>query len=792
MRETFAVDDNEEFELYERESYRSESHIVPDKPCALDFFCASAVSFFVVVLHWFWHYPSFHIALCRDFCVAAGLRPPETVSPGVWRVVIHHCLEFFPFERVASVLSVAGWVSSGISTFLMYFFLREILAVHNRQYDSFRLWRVWLAPAASAVGALLFQLSDPVWSAFDFLSPVSSGLLLEIASIFLVARYFRLGKSWRFFVAMLLFGLVAGDSILCLALTILVLFLLKFSESAVFDHNAEIAAVHNEPIPYALSCIFCFIGFMISSIVSAFSFSDFGGIDAGGYSSVMLPVLFLAKYVFSLFSFANIWGLLASAVVFIIPFALSVWFVRAELDDETNTSSGIPVILSVALLIAITQLAGFNLTWCWTWTGHVAVKSSEFLCVCILLSSCAVSLILAELFFRFCVRHFDDGENVVRANGKPAIFACTAVFLALALTVPGRYTGMRREMIAVIGEYVREVVFEAGDSGFFISNGALDDAVELEAYSKGRSIKAISMMSGQSAFEKSVRTRGAETEEENASMQAGAITILEQWKKDNPEKLRNVALQEGFVVWQREHEAIPSCSGVLARPGGFEPGIREKGIATTKKLASRIIALCEKSVFMISGDDYLNDKILYIMWNMLRMANLRAAEADKAGDYETAKAEIAFAEELERLHPSLKIIKEELIKTGRLMLKRLTPRQNLKLALESADFSSAKPFAEIVLKSTPDDPDANFAMAMYYMLQKVYSLSAEYLEKCVQVKPEQPAFLNNLSLSYLMLGQLEKAKIFADKAQAVYPQSPQIADTVRQVELAITNNASGK
>lgn len=786
MQDRAVVYDNEEIELYERERYRSESHVIPDKPYFFDFVWASLVSVVVATLHWIWHYPAFHIALYHDFAIAAGIRPPETISPGVWRSAIHGILSVFPFDNIVSLLAIAGWAASAVTAFLLYFFIRETLAVHSRQYNGFRPWRRRLAPAASAVGVLLFLLADPVWTAFDVLSPIAFNLFLVVLAAFLMTRFLRLGKSWRLFASMFLFGFAAGESILCLGLMVMSVIFLKFSEVNVIDDNADIAAAHSDPTPYGHSGIFCFIGFLISSIISANFFSAFGGMDAGGYSSIMLAVLFLAKYFFSIFSLANIWGLLVCAVTFIVPFVLAVWFIRAELDDETKPSFGIPIILSVAFLIALTQLTCFPFAWCWTWNGHVTVKSSEFLCICSLLSSIAAALILGELFFRFCVRHYETGETKVRAGGKPLVFAGTAVLLALLLTVPGRYKGMQRETADIIHEYVREVVYEADDAEFLISNGALDDAVEFKAYTEGRKIKAISMMSGQSTFEKYVRSRGASSEEERTSMEAGAITILENWKNDSPETLNKVALQEGFVVWQRKHLPMPSNSGLLARPGGFMVGKREIGIAATRKLAGRIVDLCGKSVFNRGGDELLNDKLLYIMWNMIRMANLRAKEADKAGDYEGVKEEIAFAERLEKLHPSLEIIKEELIKTGRLMLKRLTPRQNLQLALESADFSSAKSFAEIVIKSDPGNPDANFALAMYYMSQEVYSLTAEYLEKCVRVKPRQPAFLNNLALAYLMLGQLEKAEIFARKALDVYPESPEVADTFYQVELAIS------
>lgn len=43
--------------------------------------------------------------------------------------------------------------------------------------------------------------------------------------------------------------------------------------------------------------------------------------------------------------------------------------------------------------------------------------------------------------------------------------------------------------------------------------------------------------------------------------------------------------------WQRDKKPMPECSGLVARPAGFAPGVAERGAAAARDLAGRVLAL---------------------------------------------------------------------------------------------------------------------------------------------------------------------------------------------------------
>ena len=53
-------------------------------------------------------------ALWRDLTVAAGIAPPQTIFPGVWRVVAHALLSFVGPGGIAFTLTVLGSIVGGL------------------------------------------------------------------------------------------------------------------------------------------------------------------------------------------------------------------------------------------------------------------------------------------------------------------------------------------------------------------------------------------------------------------------------------------------------------------------------------------------------------------------------------------------------------------------------------------------------------------------------------------------------------------------------------------------------
>ena len=123
----------------------------------------------------------------------------------------------------------------------------------------------------------------------------------------------------------------------------------------------------------------------------------------------------------------------------------------------------------------------------------------------------------------------------------------------------------------------------------------------------------------------------------------------------------------------------------------------------------------------------------------------------------------------------------------------MTPQEGLKLGLSRADFALARVFALRVLDVSPDDPAANFALGMDFFVQKQYARAQAYLERCRVRRPDDPAVLNNLAQCHLRQGDPEGALPYADRAQEILPNSPEIKRTMERVKAAIDEKkASGQ
>ena len=354
----------------------------------------------------------------------------------------------------------------------------------------------------------------------------------------------------------------------------------------------------------------------------------------------------------------------------------------------------------------------------------------------------------------------------------------------MLITLPGRFGAMRRDAMRVVYEYVRELARECGAVKWVFTDGALDEGVELASLRVGRPVSALPMVAGNGPRERHIRLRGAVGEEERMALKDGASSTLKAWKRDFPENLTNSAVQIGFELWRQAREAPPPCSGLVACPAGFPPGEAERGIKAANDLSERILDLCEADVLGRAADPAVEEDFIRVVWRIARMAQTRALAADLSGDTETALREVGLAEALDEVNPSLRSLYERIGKAGIRALRSMSPREHLRLALQRADFTAAKPYAEAVLKTDPGNADANFAIGMFYFVDELYSKAEIYLERCAKRRPDEPTFFNNLAIAQMMMRKYDLAEQNARRALELLPDSPEVKDTVRQIEKA--------
>ena len=751
-----------------------------DHPRRRDTLFALATGVFVALLHLLWRFPCVHPSGWPDLAVAAGLRPPFGLCPGVWRAIVLPLFRHHSLDESLLVLRAAGVFAAGLTAALAYALFRETLAVTVRQFSRSRSWRNIVAPLVSLAGSVLLSCAEPVWVAGQSFSPAGLCLLETVAAALLLARHARLGGLWRLNLSLLLFGFLSGECAIGTVLTAGAAIAFARIRAGARKAHLPLAEAHAAGTPVTLPAAAWLFGFILAALLSARSFTAAGGLAAWGWSVRSLPIHYASAYVLTALASANLFGWLGFAAVVVLPFILAASHVGEALDDDKAFPDAGLGSLACSFAFALAQLSAVSFAWYWRWFGLIAVRSQALLCLSSFLSAGTAVLALAAFGFRISC-HASVREDPKRRDG---LLLFLAVLVVLVLSVPGRYAGQRRAALRAVRDYVRETARECGGAKWLFTDGSLDEGIELATLRNGRPVNALPMIAGPGPRESFIRMRGATGEEERIALREGASSTLKAWKRDFPRNLTNSAVQIGFELWRQTKEPLPPCSGVLARPAGFAPGEAERGIQAANDLAERILDLTEAGVFGGAGDPAVEERLVQVLWRLARMAQTRAIAADLAGDRETALREADFAEQLDKANPSLRSLNARIGRAGIRALRTMSPREHLREALRRADFTAAKPYAEAVLATDSGNADANFAIGMFYFVEELYSKAEIYLERAARRRPDEPTFFNNLAIAQLMTRRFDLAEKNARRALELLPDSPEVRDTVRQVEKA--------
>lgn len=266
--------------------------------------------------------------------------------------------------------------------------------------------------------------------------------------------------------------------------------------------------------------------------------------------------------------------------------------------------------------------------------------------------------------------------------------------------------------------------------------------------------------------------RGVEIDIRNA-MKPENAEIFKIWAREDPDRLAECAWQLGADLVRRYGKAVPRTVGMVHRCVDAARSARDD--AADQRLAAwseRLLQLAgrKKWYFVLLGevDAAVGERFDAILWRAARQAHERG--------------ENALAERLDRSNVSLRAwgeIRERLSPTEQLVL---TPRESLEIALKRADFQLAVRYAREVLASEPENSAANFALGMAKMENKEYFGASVCFEKALKKNPREPAALNNLAIAYMKIGNGEKALKAINRAAEIYPASPEIQQTRREIQ----------
>lgn len=762
-----------------------------------DLVVAALIAAGIFLLQWFWAYPAIPPYVWDDAAVAAGVRPAASVVPGYWVLLAGGIFKWLGITGGAEVLRYVGHAVLAVTSMFVYGFLREILTFVMRARPQYSPRRKLVMRIAAAIGAVAFATFDPVWAAGQFFCETTLLIALTVAAIELFFAFLRKGSLKYSYLCALLVGLLIAET--PAGIVLLVAFILM--NSLVLKVFPNLESPFFKPALIEVGkwhmTFFLAAAFIAGIAANCLSFIFHDGLLPTGASVGDLPLMYLLAYYQKLMSASSVAGWILLLGFALGPFVVSIVRFSAAADEENFLSYSTGIVFLFCGATAFSQCASLPALWFWK---YVTVQSAYLLSLCALMCvltvACAITILgvdslcrdhhrLARRFFGREDESDEDEERVMSPGLTERLrkFGIVVVpLLLVAAVVPGRQKKATRAMLGLVDEVVKTTVDEALDAKYLFSDGNLDAAVELASRARGGELNCISLM-GAGPLAEWLRLRGMKDSEDIFSFKFDGAMGLRCWIRDKPESLAKSAVQVGFDLWKRDGKKLPPMGGLLSRPTVTDDPDAPQKIAKARDLSARAIAIGDAGLSDCT-DPTVRAAFFNAMWRLARMCIYRADAEDLAGNVEDSIRDVELHKALNEHNGTFQKIVRETEKRTEQMMRRLTPREGLQLALVRADFTLGKAYAESILGADFENPDANFALGMYYLEQHQLSRAEEYLKRCLIRKPDELAIYNNIAMIQIELGKFDAAEVNVNHALRLAPESTAVLDTKRLLERA--------
>ena len=703
-----------------------------------------------------------------EVSVAARLRPPQYIFPGLWRILAVGLFSALGIARAVSSLAWIGAAVGGVIVALSYLVARQMLSFLVRFSDEQPVWTKLIAPMFAMVAALFVAAADPVWRIVQTFSPEELRLLMLLGAVYLYLRWFSLGGDWRLYPLVALVGVMAAETPFAFVLP--PLFIAGYFGLWRHVMDGSFAAPDALPNPDQLPrwrMFFLFLGALGAAVwLNSWFFTVLGGLDANGWRSSDIYFRYGAGYWHTLADASTLAGWALGLGFGLFPLVVALRLFPSTLRDDMPMRFQRGVIMVFVGFLAVMQSGAFPAARFWAFMKDTVAVSSGFLLSFYVICSALTIALVGSAFAFECRRvYLPDGARKPGPMLRHLVPAIAAGLLALAFLHVPRQAAC--EMKRIVRDALDETVRECEGAKWLFTDGRLDEGVELVAASCGKSLTTLNMMCGPGRWEQSVRERGFQPggiDYDNVTI--GVPMLLRVWAGEKPGGMDEAAIQLGFEFWKREGKTPPKASGFVARTTGLGDEEAARGVAVANEIAKRILAL-DASAYA-SASPSLVDALSSVSWRISRFARMRNDES--------------LADSLDKTNTALKrmlsIIEYERQRT----FMQMTPREGLQLALRRADFVEARRYAAAVLRSDEDDPEANFGMGMSYLKEGDMNDAEFYLKRCLKRRPDEPAVLNNLSIICRKAKRYDEAVELAEHALKMLPNSPEIQQTLKDAQ----------
>jgi len=735
---------------------------------ARDRMIAALLGILFLVAEYRWGVNGIDPSQWNEIAIAAGLRPPQAIFPGVWRMLTGCLFSVFGFDASVLLMKGLGAVTGAGSVALVYLLVRQAFCWLSRIDLKGVVWTRALCLFFSSVAAVLFGVSTPLWDISQTFSSDGLRLLLFLLSTHLWLRWFSCAGEWRLFSVIAIVGLLMAESPFAFLLPAFFLTWYFWLWRDVEDGSRSVPSHLPEPceLPF-WRMFFLFVGVMGLVVwANITSFTSLGGLAANGWSSTDVYFRYGSGYLLMFFhsSTAVGWALGLGFGVFPIVVAMRLFPALTREDRLMPFHLGI-VLLFVGCVAAL-QTGLFPAARFWMFSKETVVVGSRALLALYSLASAVTVALAGACFALECHRIFllDDESFFGRLlRLVPPVLTLVVVCAAVVQVVrPVAHKAQR-----VVDDALAEIVEECGNAKWLFTDGRLDAGIELTARAVGKTLHPLNMMSGATEWERSLRTRPFPPGTDRDAAAMGIPVLLRVWANEKENGMDDAAMQLGFEFWKRAQKPLPKASGMVAREKGMDDAAAQRGIEAARKLSERVLGLGD-AVSRATVSPALASAFSAVSWRLSRFARLR--DEEKLADELDASNGV--------VKKMLSIVEYERHRT----FMQMTPSEGLEIALKRADFVEARRYATAVLRVNAKSPEANFGMAMSFLQDGKRDDAEVYFRRVLEVRPDEPAALNNLSIICRKKGCYDEAIAHAKHALKMLPNSKEVKRTLADAE----------
>lgn len=818
-----------------------------------DLVIAALVAVVVGGLLSLWAYPAIHPDAWGAAAIAAGARPPETPVAGLWTFIARGICHFLGQEGGFAALGVAGRVAGGVFAGLVYLLLRGILAPRLALQPQELVPVMFRLRLFAAAGALVFAFSDSVWRLTQFFSNDLFHLLLAALALCCFGVFRRGGGLSWYCLTYVFSGVLAAETpvgtiFACgfFVINEVMKYRARQATRAVRAYGFEdeepldeeggepaaeamgvstgvdkgakddfdkVAAVFDDEVEEEVDRattglenwafgVFFFTGFVTTLFVDAWAFRALGGMGVKSLGAWDYPVALVSAWTGQFRAVITTDDFLAATALSLVPFVIAYVLMPLATASKSRLAFPLGWLMLFLGLAAYTQLGPVSKLWYWAWDyGRASTPSGVVQTVLAFFGAGTVVIALqtACCGCRKRVKGVDTlaleesrAHVLMRVFGFGVLVCCTLA--VLGASTAGRRQALVRTRLGLLWDYVKLTANHVKDTRWVFTDGSFDDALGLELCARGqRQTGLVSVMSGHTPYETFLRVRTAQDAEDKPILEAGGGEALRFWVNEKNEHLRASAVQVGFEALKRCRDVHPRPAGLAMRVPSSPDAARAFDAADGEAVAFSALALqvaARPGGALAGFDRSVAEKFDFMLWRLARMADQRALAFARRDNVQSMAEQRDLSHALDQANLSARILDGKLERLKPTEGVVLTPREGLWVSLKRADFDLARRYAVMVLRTQPQDVDANFALGMWALETREYMRAVRYLQAVLRQKPNEPTVLNNLALAYLKLNFFTEALEHAERAVALFPSSEELRRNLDRIRKARDEGAA--